>query len=297
MPTEIELNQDKILAYLYRKAYEDGKHEYIPSGAIHQGTGLEPLQINQAVELLRSEGLIEWLQALGTAPYIFHSIKLTALGAYEFQRRQEFQKETEKVIEAKKYQEGTVSVEDLLSILTKLPPPTAIGSPYGFKAEDWETISRWKAKKKILYVVLGSKFDSKYFDLKQLIVNIKEDFQNAVHRFNRENSGANIELKFEPLHAGYGEHLFNEIARDIIASDIAVFETSDMAPNVFIEIGVALTWGSRVFPIKNSECPKPPSDISGQTYADYSDNGKTFVDSEHEEKLYRMVERAIRTKG
>ena len=53
------------------------------------------------------------------------------------------------------------------------------------------------------------------------------------------------ELKFRAVHAGYvkSEHLFNEIARDIISSDIAVFETSDMAPNVFIEIGVALTWG------------------------------------------------------
>jgi predicted nucleotide-binding protein len=104
-------------------------------------------------------------------------------------------------------------------------------------------------------------------------------------------------LKFSALHAGYGEHLFNEIARDIISSDIAVFETSDIAPNVFIEIGVALTWGSRVFLIKDEKCPKPPSDISGQTYADYQNNGMIFTDPEHSEKLYRMVERAIQKKG
>jgi hypothetical protein len=70
-----------------------------------------------------------------------------------------------------------------------------------------------------------------------------------------------------------------------------------MAPNIFIEIGVALTWGPGVFLIKNENCPIPPSDISGQTYADYQENGKIFKDTEHTEKLYRMVERAIQKKG
>jgi predicted nucleotide-binding protein len=66
--------------------------------------------------------------------------------------------------------------------------------------------------------------------------------------------------------------LFNEIARDIISSDIAVFETSDLNPNVMLEMGVALTWDVRVLPIKKEGQPKPPSDISGQTYADYRDS-------------------------
>src|SRR2546425_1188080 len=78
---------------------------------------------------------------------------------------------------------------------------------------------------------------------------------------------------FEPLAAGYGEHLFNEIARDVISADIAVFDTSDLNPNVMIEMGVALTWGVRVLLIKEKNCPKPPSDISGQTWADYEENG------------------------
>jgi len=42
------------------------------------------------------------------------------------------------------------------------------------------------------------------------------------------------------LSAGYGRHLFNEIASDIISADIAVFEASDLNANVMIEIGVAL---------------------------------------------------------
>ena len=104
-------------------------------------------------------------------------------------------------------------------------------------------------------------------------------------------------LDFRPLAAGYGEHLFNEIARDIIASDIAVFETSDLNPNVMMELGVALTWGIRVLPIKLQSQKKPPSDISGQTWADYELNGEKFIDPEHETKLIRMIDRAMRKKG
>jgi hypothetical protein len=63
------------------------------------------------------------------------------------------------------------------------------------------------------------------------------------------------------------------------------------------EMGVALTWGVRVLPIKERSSPKPPSDISGQTWADYEDSGRSFVDPEHDEKLLRVVERAIRKKG
>jgi len=66
---------------------------------------------------------------------------------------------------------------------------------------------------------------------------------------------------------------------------------------VFIEVGVALTWGSRVFLIKKDGCSDPPSDISGQTFAAYKNDAKQFVDSDHQEKLYRMVEQAIRRKG
>ena len=106
-----------------------------------------------------------------------------------------------------------------------------------------------------------------------------------------------VSLHFQPLAAGYGEHLFNEIARDIISADIAVFDTSDQNPNVMIEMGVALTWDVRVLPIKAEGCEKPPSDISGQTWADYRDSGREWVDPNHQRKLFRMVERAARKKG
>jgi hypothetical protein len=189
------------------------------------------------------------------------------------------------------------TIAEMLALILKQKPPSVPGSPYGFTDKDWETVSIRKANKKTLYVVLGSKFQSQYCKYPELVANVKEMFEIAVGRYNAENIETEIHLKFSPLHAGYGEHSFNEIARDIISSDIAVFETSDMAPNVFIEIGVAITWGSRVLLIKNETCPKPPSDISGQTYADYKDDAKTFVDPDHAEKLYRMVERALQKKG
>ena len=127
--------------------------------------------------------------------------------------------------------------------------------------------------------------------------NVEEMFQNAVEAYNKLPDAATVELIFQPLAAGYGEHLFNEIVRDIISADIAVFDTSDLNPNVMLEMGVALTWGVRVLPIKEENCPEPPSDISGQTWAKYSGSGSEFVDSGHKNKLFRMVERAARKKG
>lgn len=63
-----------------------------------------------------------------------------------------------------------------------------------------------------------------------------------------------------------------------------------------IEMGVALTWGIRVLPIKKKGRPKPPSDISGQTWADYTDNGLKFLDDDHENNLINMIEVSARKK-
>jgi hypothetical protein len=295
MPTEIERNQDIVLAYLFDLANKMKGHEYISAKAIQEATGLEPFKLNQAVELLKTNGLIEWLQTMDSAPYTFYAVMLTSRGVYEFQRRQELRNSMKTTATTNVSPEA--AAQELLSLFTKRKPPIPEGSPYGFTDRDWEIVSGWKANKNILCVVFGCKFDSEYCNYEELRKNIKNMFEQAVQRYNNDNVGSNVSLRFEPLHAGYGEHLFNEIARDIISSDIAIFETSDMAPNIFIEIGVALTWGSRVFLIKDEKRPPPPSDISGQTYADYHDDGKTFVDPQHPEKLYRMVERAIRKKG
>ncbi len=61
-----------------------------------------------------------------------------------------------------------------------------------------------------------------------------------------------------------------------------------------IEMGVALTWGIRVHPIRRSGRPDPPSDISGQTWARYESDGASWDDDNHEAKLVSMVTHAIR---
>jgi hypothetical protein len=62
-------------------------------------------------------------------------------------------------------------------------------------------------------------------------------FENAMKKYrNWHPNYSNIRINFKFLSGGYGEHLFNEIVRDIVSSDIAVFEVSDRNPNVMIVI-------------------------------------------------------------
>jgi len=234
-----------------------------------------------------SHGLVELQHFIGTYPYEFGIVKITSRGIYEVERRR-----------ATRPVETEISVSDLRDMVFRLTakPPAPVGSPYGFTSAHWELVTARKSNRNVLYVVLGCKFESQYYNTKSLRENVKNMFERAVRRYNDEN-GTSISLDFIPLHAGHGEHVFNQIAQDIISSDIAVFETSDLAPNVFIEIGVVLTWDIRVVLIKSAGCSPPPSDISGHTYADYRDNAAVFLDPLHDETLYRMVERAIRKKG
>ena len=64
-----------------------------------------------------------------------------------------------------------------------------------------------------------------------------------------------------------------------------------------IELGVALTWGIRVLPIRETGRPTPPSDISGQTWASYEDSGLSFQDDGFQASLVRMIERVMQRKA
>jgi hypothetical protein len=172
-----------------------------------------------------------------------------------------------------------------------------IGSPFGFTDIDWEHVSTERGKPDQLRVVLGYQFESAHYESQSLRENLRGHFQGAVDQYSAAAAtDVDIALVFEPLSAGLGEHLFNEIVRAIISSDVAVFETSDLNPNVMIEMGVALTWGTRVLPIKKQGCERPPSDISGQTWADYVDSAARFVDEDFPAKVMALVERAHRKK-
>lgn len=278
MAKSIQENAANILESLATFQRDSFGRAEITGDQLAGRTNLSAVEINDAVSLLVGSNYAEWVQTIGTAPYRFHTISITPLGRYEYERLLAQSKD-----------------EPVIATVNK--PPVPIGSPYGFHDEDWETVSRRKADTNKLFVVLGYQFNSQYYNSEDLRNNIDKMFKNAIEIYNQKPDAIQVELSFKPLVAGYGEHLFNEIARDIISSDVAVFETSDMNANVMIEMGVALTWGIRVLPIKQVDRPKPPSDISGQTWADYENSGEHFMDSEHDAKLLSLVERAARRKS
>lgn len=277
-------NAARVLEYLVEHHGED-----VEPRVLAASLAISPEDLNDAVTILEENGFVDWVRWLGTHPFEFGSVSSTPRGKYEYERLRTVQDA-----------QGAASLSGSATTLASgaiRRPPTPIGSPYGFHEEDWEIVADRHADQGVLYVVLGHEWNSRHFDTSLLRQNVHEMFERAVTVYNAGRGAIPTVLTFVPLAAGYGEHLFNEIARDIIAADIAVFETSDLNPNVMLEMGVALTWGVRVLAIKKEGCPKPPSDVSGQTWADYFDSAARFTDPEHERKLARMVDRAIRKKG
>ena len=134
------------------------------------------------------------------------------------------------------------------------------------------------------------------FKVDQLRTSVKVMFEQALNAVSGRPPNPPASLDFRMLQGGYGDHLFNEIARDILGADIAVFDTSDLNPNVMIELGVALTWGIRTLVIRDDTAPRPPSDISGHTWATYQNSGVIWPDPDHLRKLEKAVERAVRKK-
>ena len=277
----VEENATKLLIALYQTDNEKGRRAY-QGNDISALVKLTPEDINDAIEYLVDRDLIKRLNWKGTHPYMFGQIEMNSRGRHFYHELQK----------SKNVQTKSTDTE----ITSK--QPLAAGSPYGFSHLDWEHIQLKANDTRKLIVVIGYQFQSEYYDSEKLTNNIKSQFMNVLERWNAISKNDKFELDFVKLGAGYGEHLFNQIARDIISADIAIFETSDLNPNVMLELGVALTWGIKVLPIKLKGQKKPPSDISGQTWADYINNGK-FVSEDHEEQLYKMIERAIqkKTKG
>jgi hypothetical protein len=238
---------------------------------------LTPNEINNAVDYLDDRDLIERHNYLGTSPFNFGHIYLNSRGNYIYHELQNsFEKNNE------------IASSKIVS-----NQPLAAGSPFGFTDLDWEYVQKELGKPHSLKIIFGYQFKSAHYDSEILKTNLKKHLEEVVAAYNAQSGVVQINLNFKPLAAGYGEHLFNQLARDIISADIAIFETSDMNPNVMLEMGVALTWGKRVLPIKVKECAIPPADISGQTYANYFNNGESFLFEGHTDAMLAMIERAI----
>lgn len=293
MANPITENAVKVIRTLYdleerfkkRETLNLGNPPYLAGNELEEWTHLSADDINDAVEYLDDRSLIDRRNALGTYPFEFLEIMLNSKGRFLYHELAEAQTKADEV-------RSNSSESTAVQTLPFLP----MGSPFGFTDLDWEFVGKKQKQKQNLFVVMGFKFESDHYDTEKLKTNIKECFQNAVETYNKRAGREKVLLEFKPLAAGYGEHLFNQIARDIIAADIAVFETSDMNPNVMIEMGVALTWGTRVLPIKKAGRPTTPSDISGQTWADYEEDGGHFVNGNHNDEMVAMIERAMQKK-
>ena len=288
MAKTLEQTASNILRLLATIRADPNSPDEIDGLTLQKITHLSVNDINDAFWLLKNSGYVDSVQYLETRDYNFTNLWITPRGRYEVERVSEIPHDPIKID----------SLDQSAGPAPKIfLPPAPVGSPYGFTDEDWEFIAQQKSNEAQLVVVMGNQFSSSHYDADLLQRNVKEMFDVALSRYNASPNAMKAELSFRPLAAGYGEHLFNEIARDIIASDIAVFDTSDLNPNVMLELGVALTWGVRVLPIRLHSQPPPPSDISGQTWAQYKESATVFLDPDHPEKLLRMVERATRKKG
>lgn len=230
----MEHDAGEVLAFLVDEGVvaEDGNEA--EGATITDALDLDPRRVNDAVALLERGGLVVAYKALGAAPYEFVGVGATSLGRFQ---RQKLITEQGGGDQAAATEHGQVP---------QLPVP--IGSPYGFKDEDWEFVTGERANGNELKVVIGYQFKSKFYDWDRLHLNLLEHFAFAVAQYSVAPGNQEITTNIRLLGAGYGEHLFNEIARDIISADIAVFETSDLNPNVMIEMGVALTWGIQRVP-------------------------------------------------
>jgi hypothetical protein len=247
-------------------------------------TEIEPHRLNDAVNVLEEGGLVKARRYAGMQPFQFGKLELTSRGRLEAERVQGA-RTTQKSVGPEVSGEESVSHS-----------PLPVGSPYGFTDQDWEAVSLDRDDGGRLVVAFGYQWNSEHYDADVLLKNIEKMFAEALDAVGHRLPNPRTRLDFRALRAGYGGHLFNQIARDIIGSDITVFDTSDMNPNVMIEMGVALTWGVRVLPIRSAKAPETPSDISGQTWAIYNVAGASWEDSEHAKKLEKMIELALRRK-
>ena len=248
---------------------------------IQSSTGLSPQDINDAVNYLNDIGAVSASHTFGTAPFDFSNVFLESKGKFLFHELNEGKGTNEKHAQKRTLPDK---------------PLNPVGSPFGFSEQDWVEVVVRKSDSSRLYVVLGMQFVSNVYNTEELTENLRSFVQTAVDQYN-STFNTKIELDFKALGAGLGEHLFNQIARDIISADIAFFETSDLNPNVMIEMGVALTWGTSVIPIKEKTAERPPSDISGQTWVNYSDSCKKFDERDFTKRLVVTIKRVIERKG
>lgn len=276
MPSPIEEHASYLLALMA----ESDRSEF-SSHWLQLQSGLEPEAIDRAVDYLDDLGAVK---ACGPAshPFAFRDVRLQSRGRFLYQAMRAVQQAEPPESEAWR--------------LLPDPPPNPVATPYGLTAEDWAVVALRKTDSQTLHVVLALQFVSPYYDMKALIRNIEGRFRRAVQEYNYRHYEAMITVRFEHLLAGLKPDPFNRVARDIVGADLAVFETSDCNPNVMLEMGVALTWGVPVVPLRRAAARPIVLDVSGQGYVLHENSAAHILCEAFDEELVGTIEQAIRMK-
>jgi hypothetical protein len=137
MPTQIDKDSLTILRVLA----ESPRDVYIEAQQLAEKTGLDPARIGDAVALLVEFGYAEWIQTFCTAPFHFADAIITPRGRYEHQRVTKMSEAAQVNPAAQDMVRGSN-----LTTIVLAHPPAPVGSPYGFKDEDWEIVAERRSR-------------------------------------------------------------------------------------------------------------------------------------------------------
>jgi hypothetical protein len=279
MPTAIEESAARLLELMV----ESGRTDFT-SDWLEQQSGLNRPAVSDAVDYLDDLGAIRAVRRDEGHPFGFRTAWLQPRGQFLY-----------RAIRAQ--QEAVGGDGDQLGPLLPVRPPNPVGSPHGFTADDWEAVALRKEDPRTLYVLLGLQFVSSHYNPRALTRHVRSHFEEAVRRYNERHRDATIAVHFERVLAGLGTHGFSRVARDILSADVAVFETSDWNPNVMLEMGIALTWGVAVVPLRRAAARPIPSDVSGQTYVLHEQSAALILSEAFGSQLLELIEQVMQTKG
>ncbi len=170
-------------------------------------------------------------------------------------------------------------------------------TPFGWGPADPEVVARKRLRTDRLYAVMGLQYKSHFYDAKRLVRNVRKMLSRTVKATNEARPGNQVKLRFKKLAGNLGEHVFSSVARSIVGADIAIFDASDCNPNVMIELGVALTHGVTVVPLRAKKCKKLPSDISGLMWLRYENSFSTVLTDNPLSKFKTLVRSALKRKA
>ena len=75
----------KVLEVLAKAKRDKMGEAWVSAAQLQKVTGLSPADLNDAVDILVGNGLVKWLQHLGTAPYKFGLAAITPRGRLSLQ--------------------------------------------------------------------------------------------------------------------------------------------------------------------------------------------------------------------